>query len=151
MNASTIANRTSTPYDSTSSGIFKQRSQDFKALSAALQSGNLADAQKAYAAFQKDVQNGTQNSTGNSTSAQPAKVTSDLQALSDALKSGDVTSAQKAFATLKKDLVALRGAHGHHGHHHKAANDGDASAASGSTTAASSSNASAGALPNALA
>ena len=80
---------------------YKQRQQDFSALGQALSAGNLAGAQKAFAALQTDLGNikaasqnaGAQNGTGGSTG--------DLfAALKKALDSGDVAGAQKAFAAL---------------------------------------------------
>lgn len=119
-----ITSPISTQYQPNLGGASNQRFQDFKALQTALQSGNVSDAQTAFASFQKDLQGATQGAGGSSSSNPQSQTATDIQALSDALKSGDITKAQQAFATVKQDLKA---AHAHHGHgHHKVDNDGDA-------------------------
>lgn len=81
-----------------------QSGQSFTALGKALQSGDLAGAQKAFQSLQ---QNAPKNAT-----AQSGTVGTALSALGSALQSGDLTSAQTAFATLQKDVQAKRGHHG---------------------------------------
>jgi hypothetical protein len=149
MNISSISNQTTAQYQPSLEGPFKQRFQDFRALQSALQSGNLSDAQSAFAAFQNDIQNGSKDpgTLGNGT--QQAQTAKDLQALGDALKSGDVAAAQKAFATVKQDMQAMRGQH-HHGHH-KAASDGDAKTVTATTAATTASTNSTSTILNALA
>ena len=76
---------------------------DFKALATALQSENLADAQKAYAALQKDrPAKPTSRANPNSSATDP------MAALGKALQSGDLAAAQTALNPIKA----------HHGHHH---------------------------------
>jgi len=84
---------------------FGQTIKDFQALSAALQSGNLTNAQTALAALQKDfpasLQSAASQPFGNNSQAN-----TDFQNLTSALKSGDLTGAQKAFASLETHLKA---------------------------------------------
>ena len=96
---------------------FAQRAQDFKALSNALQSGDLASAQQAFDAFQQNIPNNPSSQTGQN-SNQTSPLGKNLQALQSALQSGDLSGAQQAFATLKQDMQSARKAHGHHHHHH---------------------------------
>src|SRR5450755_1392765 len=104
---------------------FKQSAADFKSLALALQSGDLAGAQQAFATLQQDSPwvSRAVSASAASSSANSGSTTSPLQALSKALQSGDIAGAQQAFAALQQAQV------GHHGHHHHAA-----STASGSTT-----------------
>lgn len=106
------------PYQAQLADAFKQRGQDFKALGNALQSGDLAGAQQAFAALQTDTQ--TIQSTQqpqSQLSGQNSPVSQDFKTLESALNSGDLSGAQKAFATVQQDVQAARKSHGHHGHH----------------------------------
>ena len=118
------------------SDAFKQRKQDFTALARALQSGDLAGAQKAFATLQQDKQsfdpapgqtlgehgssNGivaqasqsSQSSQGGTTSMQDL-----MSQLKQALSAGDLQGAQQAFASLQQKIPASQ-AQGHHHHHH---------------------------------
>ena len=89
--------------------------QDFAALSQALQQGDLAAAQQAFATLQQDVPWVGRAASSQSTAGTTAgPVASSLQALGNALTSGDLAGAQQAFANLQQ-------AHGgHHGHHRHA-------------------------------
>jgi hypothetical protein len=80
--------------------MFAKMKSDFKSLSDALQSGDLSDAQTAYATLQKDMPAGSANSSSNP-----------LSAIGTALQSGNIAGAQQAFA-------ALQQTHGGHHHHH---------------------------------
>jgi hypothetical protein len=104
---------------------FKQSAADFKSLEQALQAGNLAGAQQAFATLQQDspwVSRAVSGSaTGNAGAS--AGAASPLQALSKALQAGDITAAQQAFS-------ALQQAGKHHGHHHHASNAANGSSAS---------------------
>ena len=84
---------------------FKQRRADLNALKTALQSGDLAGAQKAFAALQQDLQS-TQGAAGQrgDASGQSSTLAKDLDALKTALQSGDLTGAQKAFASVQQDM-----------------------------------------------
>jgi ribosomal protein S20 len=97
---------------------FKQRSDDFKALKSALQSGDISAAQSAFSTFKQDLQ--TAKSSSNNTS-QPSQ---DFQSLESALSSGDISAAQKAFASFQSDVQAAHKSHHHH--HHKAESSSDA-------------------------
>jgi hypothetical protein len=81
-----------------------QRSQDFEALQSTLQSGNLNGAQRAFAAFQQDVQKTTQMTGPDSMFAPGTQASKDLQALGGALRSANLSSAQQAFSSLLKDI-----------------------------------------------
>jgi hypothetical protein len=103
----------------------KQAAADFQSLAQALQSGDLAGAQQAFASLQQDspwVSRAVAGTTADSASSN--STASPLQALGKALQSGDIAGAQQAFAAVQQ----ARG--GHHGHHH------DASAASGAASTA---------------
>jgi len=70
--------------------------QDFNNLSTALSSGNLTDAQKAFATLQQDAP--AQNSQNNS------QFSKDIQSLGNALQSGDLSSAQQVFSTMQTKM-----------------------------------------------
>ena len=103
------------PYQAPLADAFKQRGQDFKALGNALQSGDLAGAQQAFAALQKDTQ--TIQSAQSQPSGQNSPGSQDFKTLESALNAGDLSGAQKAFATVQQDLQTARKSHGGHGHH----------------------------------
>lgn len=105
------------------SDVFKQRKQDFTALANALQSGDLAGAQKAFAAMQQDSQaisqaQGGQAGAGNAVQAGPSSQSGAtsmgdlMNQLKQALSSGDLQGAQQAFASIQQSK-----GHGHHHHH----------------------------------
>jgi hypothetical protein len=107
------------------------RSQDFTALQNALQSGNVATAQRAFAAFEQDLQKASALTGPSSLFAPGTQTSKDLQTLGDALKTADLAGAQRAFATLKQDIQsagksASEGTltnllHHHHAHAERAA------------------------------
>ena len=107
---------------------FQKRQADFQALGSALNSGDLAGAQKAFADFLQTAPgvSGVGSAPGSSPIGQ------DLQALGSALQSGDVAGAQKAFAGLQQELQK---AHGHHHprHHHKVSSATDPTASNSIT------------------
>jgi outer membrane protein assembly factor BamD (BamD/ComL family) len=86
--------------------------QDYRQLAGALQSGNLTDAQAAFAALEQALQTQTGSSstltpastTGSTTSADP--IANDLNAIGQALTSGNLTQAQSAFSQLQTDIKA---------------------------------------------
>jgi hypothetical protein len=85
-----------------------QRKSLFDQLGKALQSGDLAGAQKAFTALQaiSPQPPPSQDAQGNSTQ-------SPFAALATALQSGDLAGAQQAFAQIQQTQ-------GHHHHHHHA-------------------------------
>ena len=85
-----------------------QAPRPFQALSAALSSGDLAGAQKAFGQMQAQMQ--ARQTSGIQTSSQDS-TDPKFQALSQALQSGDITAAQKAF-----QAVSAQKSH-HHGRH----------------------------------
>lgn len=137
--------------------LAQQIQQDFKQLAGSLQSGDIAGAQKAYAALQKLLPSQSQNGTSSAqSSSQPSSsstnpIVNDFNALGKALQSGDLTAAQSAFSTLKSDLKsqsqssttgALMQAMRPHHHRHAAAaqdSDGDSDSTASSTSTSSSS------------
>lgn len=123
----------------------KQGFADFKALSEALNSGDISAATQAFSAMQQDLQNAPQSANGKSPMDSNSQLGKDFQAIGDALKSGDVSTAKQAFATLKQDLLAARRAH----HHHHQDNDGDGDD-SGAGSSATSSTSSASVITNSL-
>ena len=97
---------------------FKQKTEDFKALASAIQSGDLTGAQSAYDTVAKDIQNNPRIAK----SGKNDQINKDLSTLGDAIKAGNADAAKQAFATLARDLKGLR----HGGHKHEVENDGDA-------------------------
>ncbi|HZM03807.1 MAG TPA: hypothetical protein VFC44_12415 [Candidatus Saccharimonadales bacterium] len=81
-----------------------KRSQDFDTLQSALQGGNLAGAQSAFAGFLQDVQKTNQTAGSSGLFSPGTAAAKDLQNLGSALKSADLGSAQRAFASLKQDV-----------------------------------------------
>jgi hypothetical protein len=103
------------PYANATPSVFEQRKAAFQALATALQSGDLAAAQTAFATVQPSASNG--QSAQSVTSAVQDPLNNDLQTLASALQSGDLAGAQKAFAALQQDMQKI-GGHRHHHHHH---------------------------------
>lgn len=101
--------------------------QDFSQLTNAVNSGDLASAQKAYASLAQSPA-----AQGSGPFAQA------LQQIGQDLQSGDTSSAQKALAALQQKV------HGHHHHHHgggekpKAADSSTSTSATTSTQSATS-------------
>jgi hypothetical protein len=88
-----------------------QRRQDVKALSDALNNGDLSAAQSAFANLKS--LGGPQPPQASSSQPSQGSAANPLQSLASALQSGDLAGAQAAFATLEKN----HGMHRHHGHH----------------------------------
>ena len=80
--------------------------QDYGQLASALQSGNLTDAQSAFAALEQalQTQSGTASTASNTTSTTNDPIANDLNALGQALSSGSLTQAQSAFSQLQSDI-----------------------------------------------
>ncbi|MBZ5579990.1 MAG: hypothetical protein LAP40_25815 [Acidobacteriia bacterium] len=121
--------------------LFQQRRQDWSQLAQALQSNDLAGAQKAYADLQSLQPNNQQTATANSTSG-GNPIQSDFAALGQALTSGNLSQAQSDFAQLQSDLKSafqnqagsqgVGGTHrGRHHHHHSASSSQESSSGSG--------------------
>jgi hypothetical protein len=104
----------------------KQVQSDFQSLATALQTGNLAGAQQAFASLTKDAPSIAQGvSSGGGSNP--------LGKLASALQSGDLAGAQQAFAALTQPGKSHR-----HGHHHPstaATPVGSGSASSGASPA----------------
>jgi DNA-binding FadR family transcriptional regulator len=98
----------SSVYQSSGTSNLQQRRQEFQALGQALKAGDLAGAQKAFAALNPNASSSTQPTQ----SAQSSS--NNFSQLAQALQSGDLAGAQKAFA-------AITSSHGHGHHHHQAA------------------------------
>lgn len=114
---------------------FKQRRQDFQSLAKALDSNDLAGAQAAFAALQKDLQAVPQGSSAQQGGQSTIK--DGINAIGAALSAGDLSGAQKALAQVKQDMQAQAGKarHGHHGHrHHGAGAQSDTAATSGTAS-----------------
>ena len=138
-----------------SRGIRSQIKQDVKALSTALQTGDLSGAQKSYGDLQKLLQGNGAISQGSTTTTAPqatsvvpsgplSTVRSDFQALGNDLQSGDLAAAQKDYAQLATDsqkiLAQERGTHRSGGHHRIRSSDSDSDGDSSSKPAPSSPN-----------
>jgi hypothetical protein len=98
----------------------QQRLANYRALQDAMKKGDLAAAQKAYAALQQNAQLGGQDPSGQ-LFGNNDQLNSDFSALGDALQSGNMNDAKTAFAKLQQDMQATRDAAqkkgGHHHHH----------------------------------
>jgi ribosomal protein S20 len=131
-------------------GGINQLKQDMQALQKALESGDLAGAQKAFAAFQQDIQNaqakkGTPTNTANpSAAANQAK--QDLDSLQKALDAGDLSAAKTSFAAFQKDVQSARG--GHHHHRMKSTQDSDGSQSTSTNASSTASTATTGTVLN---
>ena len=138
-----------------SSSVMNQWKQEFKLLASALQSGDLAGAQKAFKALQQLLQ--SNQSGGQSSNEQPATsasnpIQNDFAALGQALSSGNLSAAQSDFSQLQTDMQAAGASgaqsahHRHHHHHVSSASDSDSSTAdqTASTSTAGSQSASTG-------
>jgi hypothetical protein len=79
-------------------GFYQQRTADLKQLGQALQSGDLAGAQKAFTALQNLSQSGP---LSNSNTFSKTQRQTDFAAIGQALQSGDLAGAQQAFAQLQ--------------------------------------------------
>ena len=141
---------------STTQSPARQVQQDYSQLASALQSGNLTDAQSAFAALQQALQTqagpNAASSTNSTGSSDP--IANDFNALGQALSSGNLTQAQSAFAQLQNDVQSARqnaasqsqglakalldSTKGHHHHHHGGGGSGSASSASTTTSTSSS-------------
>lgn len=113
----------------------QQRKQDFDALSKALNSGDLAGAQKAFAAVQQDMQANKSGQAATDPNRPASPLSSDMDALSKALSSGDLAGAQKAFSTLQQDMQQARQAGRGHHHHHSQGTQGQSATTAANATA----------------
>ena len=104
---------------------FQTFRQDFSQLVSALQSGDLSDAQNAYATLSSSPL-----AQGNGPFAQA------IQQIGNYLQQGDLADAQKAMTALQQQMQA----HGHHHHHHGGGLQGASDASSASSTNGSTSN-----------
>lgn len=121
MNISSVSS-TPNPY-LTHRAESSQRGQDFKALQNALKTGDLASAQTAFSAFQKDLQTASQNGGKRPPLDPNSPAGKDIQALDTALKAGDIDGAKQALATFRQDMQGAQSAG--RAHHHRPDNDGD--------------------------
>ena len=105
------ASQTTTDVSSTRATAMKQFKADFNSLSEALSSGDLAGAQKAFAALQNDKPAGgphTHRHQGGSGGASAAggSTNDPFAAIGKALQSGDLQAAQSAFAQIQSAAKA---------------------------------------------
>ena len=103
MSVSSISSVTDPYQTSDLSSTFQKVRSDFSDLSTAFQSGDLAQAQQAFATLQSDLPSNISNTPGGQA----------LSAVGQALQSGDLSGAQQAFQALQNQA-----AQGHHHHHH---------------------------------
>ena len=82
---------------------FPQLRKDLAALETSMTSGDLAEAQKAFATLTKHRQHVGQAQKGPQTVAS-TQLSTDLGAVGNALHSGDLAEARKAFGTLIQDM-----------------------------------------------
>ena len=122
----TGAASTNSSYQTSNTNPYIQVKQDFQNLGKALQSGNLSDAQQAFATLQQDSATvGQSQGSQNSNSSKQV-----MQNLGDSLQSGDLSGAQKAFAQLQK----IGNGHGHRHKHESSQQDSQQSGISGTDT-----------------
>ena len=114
MSISGISSTTSA-YQADVQSALQRLKTDFMDLAESLDSGDLAAAQKAFAALMQDLQSAGQEQSSDQTGA-AGQQTYDLGALAKALTSGDLAGAQKAFAALTQDIQGTGRAHRHHHH-----------------------------------
>jgi hypothetical protein len=142
----------------------QQVQQYYAQLANDLQSGNLTDAQTAFAALQQALQTQDGANTASTTTATGVNssdpILNDFNALGQALQSGNLSQAQSAFSQLQSDVqtaqqsaasqsqglaqalkTAVEGHHHHHGHH---GGGGGSTSQTASTTSSTSTNGSAG-------
>jgi hypothetical protein len=86
----------------------QQVQQDYAQLASALQNGNLAGAQSAFAALQQalQTQSGTNAAATTTSAGSNDPIANDLTALGQALSSGNLTQSQSAFSQLQNDIQA---------------------------------------------
>jgi hypothetical protein len=120
--------------------------QGFQQLAQSLQSGNLADAQKAYASLENLLGSSSSTSSTASTTSSSSSSTDtlmkDFAAIGQALQSGDISSAQKDFQQLQSDAASAQqttktSGH-HHGHHHHVASSTSSTSSTSNATSTSS-------------
>ena len=104
-------------------------------LGQALQSGDLAGAQKAFAALQANAPQGPASQVqGAATSnGQGSATQNPMSALASALQSGNLAAAQQAFSQIQQTQ-----GHHHHHHHHHGSQSSSSTPATASTTSTSS-------------
>ena len=116
---------------------YQKARADFKALSSALQSNDLAGAQQDFAALQQDAPVFAQ-ALSNAQSTSTAASAGDLKSLASALQSNDLTGAQSAVAAFKQDAsTSVAGVPHHHHRHHYGAGSSSTTPASGAAPATS--------------
>ena len=119
MDVSGVNNATNS-YPIQPNAEMKTMKDDFSSLEKALNSGNLAGAQSAFAKIQTD---------GKNVNAPAPDGNSPLKGIQDALQAGDVSGAKKAFDTLKQQMPSV-----HRGKHHHKAQAAQSGAVSPTTT-----------------
>jgi len=135
MSVSAISS--SSPFASSTVPTNYQAAQsDFKALSGALQSNDLAGAQQDFAALQKDAPVFAQM-LGQAQNAAAGSPLGDLKSLGSALQSNDLTGAQTAMGALKQDMSSTASVRHHHHHHHSSAGGSSTTPASSTSPAVS--------------
>lgn len=107
--------------DKKGSGSFATKIKtDFSNLAAAVQAGNITDAQAALTAYQQDRQAIRQGNTDQKSDT--SSLVKDLTSLITSIQSGDATGEQSAADAVAKDLQSVAQSGGsdkaHHHHHH---------------------------------
>ena len=103
-------------------------------LGQALQSGDLAGAQKAFAALQANAPQGpaSQVQGASTSSGQGSATQNPMSALASALQSGNLAAAQQAFSQIQQTQ-----GHHHHPHHHGSQSSSSAPATASTTSTSS--------------
>ncbi len=103
--------------------------QQFVQLARAINSGDLAGAQQAYATLSQTLGGSSNGGGSNSSNNSSDPFSQALAAIGQALQSGDIQGAQQALASLQQ-AQGGRGHHHHGGHHRDAGSSGSAGASS---------------------
>jgi len=132
MSIDAISSSSSSSQTSAMQTNFLQMRKLLEQLGQALQSGDLSEAQSAFASLQQLLPSSSANQAQTAQQTNQSTFTTDLNALGQALKSGDLSKAQDAFAKLQQDMQSVQ--KGHHRHHRKADDLQDSVSSSNSGT-----------------
>ena len=103
-----IATSAAAPYKPEMNPDIRPRRKEFTALENALKSGDMAAAQQALGAIQKEKLTTVQAGENSKRSGDDSQASKDMKALGDAIQGGRLPDAQAAFAQLKQDMRSNR-------------------------------------------
>jgi hypothetical protein len=122
MTVSAVSSSSTNPYQNSALADFRQ---NFMQMAKAINSGNLSDAQQAFATLSNQQGNGQAPAVDPNSPLGQA-----LSQIGQELQNGDLSSAQQTLSALKSSTQAA-----HHGHHHHAKPASDSEASEGASTA----------------